>query len=665
MRYIKQEGLRDCGICCLYNIIRYYGGNIDIEKLRKMTNTNENGTSIYNIVTTASLLGFKSKAYKCTINDLFTQTYPLILYVKLNEFNHFVILEKIENDKIFIFDPIKGKITYTFLEFKTIWQGIIITFIKEKEIIKETTYYNHYLLSIIKTYKKQIIIITILSFLCTLLSILLSLIIKNTFDSKIDKYSSFLFLFLLLFKCVIDYIKSILSVSLNNNIDYKLSEKIYDKIFSLPLFYHHSRPVGDVVSKINDIYSLENFISLVTLSSILDIISILFILFTSLFINFRFFILILIISFIYFSIYYFDKNEQKKRINIVKDDNSISNSNFIENIIGIDTINNLNISNNVIKKQKELKKTLLKSYYKFMHLLSLQTLLFNLVESYGIYLIMFIGAFLIKKDKITIGDLSMFYSLILIYFSSLKNIITLDKSYVDSKIAFNKVNSLLNYEDVEDGKVKIKSINNICFENITYSYSGNNIISNLNLDIKKGENLFLAGKSGVGKSTLLKLLLKELNLKEGNILINGESINNINIDSIRNNICYVSQDEYIFTDSIKNNIIMYKNIKTKELNKVLKVTMLDKVLKRRNVNLDYLLEENGHNISAGERQRILLARALLRNTDFIILDETMNEIDIDSERKILERIIAEYNKTIILVSHRNSNIDLFDKRVVI
>ena len=84
-----------------------------------------------------------------------------------------------------------------------------------------------------------------------------------------------------------------------------------------------------------------------------------------------------------------------------------------------------------------------------------------------------------------------------------------------------------------------------------------------------------------------------------------------------------------------------------------------------NIFLHYLLEENGHNISAGERQRILLARALLRNTDFIILDETMNEIDIDSERKILERIIAEYNKTIILVSHRNSNIDLFDKRVVI
>ena len=177
------------------------------------------------------------------------------------------------------------------------------------------------------------------------------------------------------------------------------------------------------------------------------------------------------------------------------------------------------------------------------------------------------------------------------------------------------------------------------------------------------EFVVVYGKSGTGKSTLIKLLNKELELKEGNIYINDEDINELNTTSLRNKICYVSQNEYLFNDSIKNNIAMFKNTKNKEIEKVLKVTMLDKVLKQRNINLDFILEENGHNLSAGERQKILLARTLLRNTDFIILDETMNEIDIDSERKILERIVTEYNKTIIMISHRNSNIDLFKRRV--
>ena len=156
---------------------------------------------------------------------------------------------------------------------------------------------------------------------------------------------------------------------------------------------------------------------------------------------------------------------------------------------------------------------------------------------------------------------------------------------------------------------------------------------------------------------------KELELKEGNIYINDVDLNEIKINSIRNNICYVSQNEYIFNDSLKNNITMYKNIKSKDLDRVLRVTMLDKVIKKRNINVDFILEENGHNLSAGERQKIIIARALLRDTNFIIFDETMNEIDIESERKILERIITEYKKSVVLVSHRNTNIDLFNKRV--
>ena len=258
----------------------------------------------------------------------------------------------------------------------------------------------------------------------------------------------------------------------------------------------------------------------------------------------------------------------------------------------------------------------------------------------------------------------MIYSLFILYFNSLKNLIELYKYSIDSKISYKKLYSLLTLPTSDNNK-NIKDINSIKFINISYSYNDTKIFSKYNLSLKKGENVIICGESGNGKSTLFKLLNKELLYSAGDILIDNVSLNDISEKSIRNNICYVSQQEYLFTDTIKNNILMNQNVKTKELNKVIKVVMLDKILKKRNIDLNYVLEDNGHNLCGGERQRILIARALLRNTNFIIFDETMNEIDIKNERKILENIITEYKKTIILISHRESNEDLFKRKIII
>ena len=665
MRYIKQDGIRDCGICCLLNIIRYYGGNIDLEKLRKLTYTDENGTSIYNLVRVSNSIGFNSKAYKCNISNLYSQTLPLILYIKLNDFNHFVILTKIESDRIIIFDPIRGKVVYTFSEFELIWQHIIITFEKENEIIKEKNFFDNYLFDIFYNNKKKIIHIMFLSVFCTLLSILLSFIIKSVFDNKYKSNLFLIFFFLLIIKSFIDYIKNNLAISLNNNLDYSLSDKIYNKIFSLPLFYHHGRPVGDITSRINDICSIEKFVSMITLSSFLDLLSVLLIMIIILFINVKIFILLIFITFLYLLVYYFGKGEENNNLANLKEKMSLFNSKFVENVLGIDSINNLDVVDTIKEKQKETKKDYLKTHYKYLHFISLQNIKLDFIETYGTFLIIIIGSNLITKKEMTIGDLTLIYSILIIFFSSIKNLINLYKLYLESNLSFRRVQNLLNIEEINDGNKNIKNIDSIIFNNVSYSYNNKRILSNFNLEINKGDNVLINGESGKGKSTLLKILTKELELKEGKVLINNIDLNETKISSIRKNICYVSQNEYIFNDTLKNNITMYKNVKNKDLNKVLKVSMLDKVIKKRNISLDFVLEENGHNLSAGERQKVLLARTLLRNTDYIIFDETMNEIDIESERKILERIMTEYKKSIILVSHRNSNTDLFNKRVVL
>ena len=130
---------------------------------------------------------------------------------------------------------------------------------------------------------------------------------------------------------------------------------------------------------------------------------------------------------------------------------------------------------------------------------------------------------------------------------------------------------------------------------------------------------------------------------------------------ITDNICFISQDEIIFTGTILDNIRLYKDVKNEELEKVIKVTGIDKFLKEKNLSLNFLLEENGHNVSDGERKRILLARALLQNKKVLILDETTNGIDILSEENIVRKVKEKYDVTLILISHRYDNLKLFNK----
>ena len=651
-KYVRQEGIQDCGICSLFNIVKYYGGNIDIEKLRNMTNTNENGTSIYNLVTASNKIGFDSKAYKCKFNDLESQTLPLIGYMKIQGYSHFVIITDINDDKVSIFDPIRGKITYRVDEFLKEWEKIIIIYDRKGEIVKETNSYVNYLVFTFKKYKNTIIILMVLSLICSILTIVISFFIKDIFDNDFTNTSLFIFLFLVLIKGVIDYYRNKISIDMNSKLEYEISNNVYKKILSLPLSYHHNRPVGDIIYRITDLYNIKDFINTLSISSIIDLLSLFISIFIILFISpILFFVLLIIFLLFIFTYLYFRRNNIIY-LNELKEVSSINNTDISEMLYGIDTIKNLNIEEKTLNKHNTIFLNYLTSFKKISNYLNTEGIVFHFIETSGIIICLFIGLGLLKKQYISVGELTLFYSLFISLFSSFKNLLSLDRSIVESKISFSRINNLLNTKsNYSLGKISIKKIDEIKFD------------KKLNLDVKRGEYVLINGMSGVGKSTIFKSLFEKQNI-ETDIYINNIDIKEISTNSVKNNICYVGQNEYLFTGTLKSNILMYKSVNNKELNKVLKTTLLDKTIKSKNITLDYLLEENGHNLSGGERKKIMLARSLIRKTDFIIFDETFDEIDIESERKILSNIKSNYNKTVIVISHRESNLDLYDKRVV-
>lgn len=663
-KYERQHGIKDCGVTCLYNIIKYYNGNISMSKLRRLTKTNENGTNVYNIVNASNSLGLKAEAYKCEFNDLSNVKLPIIAHIKLdNKFDHFVILEKINNEKIIVQDPIRGKVVYDDISFKKEWTGSIITFDKMNNLVKEKqngAFIN--LKSYIFLYKKILLFFLVLTILASLFSLLNSFYLSSLYNQK-NNYHIVLFLFLLfsVFKIITDYIRNSIVFDFDNNFDSKLTNNIYKKILSLPLKYHHSRPVGDIMSKVNDLSSIKEFINFVSFSLITDFLFVIIIFIIIIFINKLLFLLLIIFALTYMFVYLLFRDKIYSMSLILKEKNSEVNSYLIESILGIDTIKNFNIEKERKLRFKSKYNNLLKSNVKYNKFILSIELFQNFIMTISNVFILFVGIKLVNKGLLLFSNLIIINSLLIYFFISLKNIIYFDRILIDSKNSYNRLEDLLDEEEDNNNKSNFNFNNNIEFKNVAYSYDSYNIFENLSFNINKGDFVFVKGDSGVGKSTLFKILTKQINDYKGKVIVDNTNIKNLSVNDIRNNICFVSQNEIIFTDTILNNITLFKEATKKELEKVIRITGIDKFLKEKNISLNFLLEENGHNISGGERQRILLARALLQNKKVLILDETTNGIDILSEENIVRKVKEEYDVTLILISHRYDNLKLFNK----
>ena len=668
-KYIGQQETKDCAVACLYNIISSHNGNISINKLNFMLKTDKDGTSVYNVVEVANKLGLEAEAYRCELNDLCSLEYPIMAHIKIDgKYNHFVIIDELVDDEMTVFDPIRGYIKYEPEDFCKEWTNVIITFKKTDKLIKEDDSLFTNLFTYIKNNKKLLFVVLCISLIFSLFSIIHSLYLSYLYKNpNVSFIICVIFIFLCILKLILNFYRSTKILDYLRTFDNNIMYRVYNKLLSLPLIYHHNRPVGDVISRINDISNIREFISSISFTFIIDVIYILMISFILFIINKLVFILLLIMSIIYILVYLiYRKNIQSKSLEL-KQVSSDTNTYLVESLIGIDTIKNLNIEDKIYDTFKDKYKKFVNNNFLLNKFVVNFEIIENFISDVSCIILIFVGIILYKKDIIPLSYVISFNSLVIYFFISLKNFISLDQILINCKNSYKRLVELnkisTNYTSFD---IKIDDVKTIKFQKLTYSYNNvNEIIKKLTFTIKKGDSVFINGKSGVGKSTIFKILTKVLDVDRNMVKINNIDINDIDRSEIIKNICYVSQNEYIFTDTILNNIKLYEEATDEEINKVIKVTKIDQILKDRNINLDYLLEENGHNLSGGERQRIILARSLLKNKKVLVLDETLNELDIDSEKEILKNIKNEYKNTLILISHRNYNSNMFNKIIEI
>ena len=277
---------------------------------------------------------------------------------------------------------------------------------------------------------------------------------------------------------------------------------------------------------------------------------------------------------------------------------------------------------------------------------------------------MFLGCIFINKNIFTLGSFVLFQAIVIYFINPIKTILDLSESIDYLKNIYKRINDLLLIKDSRDRETNEIIDGNISIRNL--SYSPNNIdfiFKNVSFDIVNRSKFLLYGSSGNGKSTIMKILLKYLKEYKGEIYIGDLNIKDINSNVISNSFTYVSQNNYIINDTLKNNIIYHRNISNEEYEKMINICNLN-ILRSRSILRDnYVIEDNGFNISGGEKQKILLARSLLKNSNYIILDEALSEVSFDEEKEILDKIFEFYSdKTIIYVSHKKEIIDLFKKK---
>ena len=303
------------------------------------------------------------------------------------------------------------------------------------------------------------------------------------------------------------------------------------------------------------------------------------------------------------------------------------------------------------------------SDFKYENMLCLQNFLKSLINECGLIMIYGIGAIIVVKGELSFSSLLSFGALLNYFFEPIQNLVSLESDFRKLDLVLGRLNEL-NEEITSSGITDEFCKGDIIISNLNYTYNDKkDILKGLSLNIKGGEKVIILGKSGSGKSTLVKILMKYYLVKRGTIFINNIDINDY-IDT--NGMLYISQSENLFTDSLYNNLTLYKPVSINKILEVSKICEIENIIKSNTLGYNMLIEENSSNISGGEKQRIVLARSLLNNFNILIIDEGLNQVDIDLERKILKNLFNKYkNKTILVISHRTENLDLYDRKLVI
>jgi ABC-type bacteriocin/lantibiotic exporter with double-glycine peptidase domain len=658
---MRQTSISDCGATCLYMILKYYGGFETLDNLKKLTHTTKEGTSMWHLKEAAKKLGFEANAYKGNLEEIKKQKLPpFIAHVLVDEmYYHYVLVYKIRGKKLWIADPSTGYIKVMKEEsFLKIFQNTILVLYLQKPLLfnqKDSKMFRKWFSSFFSKYKTEVIKIAILSLFITLFEILTlsSFYVFSKIANKSNIHLLYLFSICLIFSILI---KNILELKRKNKIiSYEkdtmidLKKTFWMNIFNLPYCDLEKKSSGEAFAKLEEVDKQSLFLLQSIIFCFFDLLTFLFI---TLFLIFKKIIFLLFIGYclLEFIFQMILSKKEKEVLLTLKKIESYTKQKEMEIMESLLSIKEVNLSNPIQKllneerkrKEEEKRKTQKTIFkYQFIHGLLIQ---FYFCVYY------FISFLFIIKGQMNIEDLfivAYLFPHVETFFQNLLNLF----------IQKEEVRWILEgMEQPNKENKNLSKLEKIEFKQSSFLSYGN--LKNISFTLKKNRPVLLLGKSGIGKTTLALAI-------KGCYFMDGKYVNGVleKEKTYQERVIYVSSQNYMYTASLKENILMGRNILEEKFKAILKMTHVDKIIKR---NPKLYLFENGQNLSSGEKQKIALARSLLSDFDVLILDEALNKIDEEEEKQIMKSLLMYFqNKLILVISHRKNVTQLFSKVVIL
>ncbi len=692
----------DCGPSCVKMISSYYGKEYSLDTLRKYCSIEHDGVSLLGISDAFETIGFKTVGGKLTINQLINDALlPCVLYWNQN---HFVILYKVRKKNIiyrsnqfYIADPGSGLKKYNEKEFLEHWistrsnneeKGIVLLAEPTQEFYKkEGEKINKgnikFLFSYLKRYKKyfgQLILGIILG---SLLQLIFPFLTQSIVDIGIKNQNiNFIYLVLIAQMVLIvsqmssDFIRRWILLHISTRINISLVSDFFIKLMKLPMHFFDTKLVGDILQRIKDHDRVENFLTSQALNVVFSIVT--FLTFGSvLFIySLKIFLIFLIGSVIY-TIWILLFLKKRKELDYKYfEQNALNQSKTYQLISGMQEIKLQNYEKQKRWEWEDIQADLFKINIASLKLEQIQSAGNVFINETKNILITIVAATSVINGSLTLGMMLAIQYIIGQLKSPIDQIVNFIHDYQDTQISLERINEIHQKEDENSNKMdlfhnKLNNDKNIYIQNLTFQYNGprsQKVLNNINLIIPQGKVTAIVGASGSGKTTLIKLLLQYYRATQGNINIGNKNINDFNTTFWRNQCGAVMQDGFIFSETIAQNIAVTTNdnIDKDRLKFASKVANIDDYINSLPLNYNTIIGQEGQGLSQGQKQRILIARAVYKNPQYIFLDEATNALDANNEKKITKKLEQFFKgKTVIIVAHRLSTVKNADQIVVL
>ena len=693
MKYycIKQHDITDCGAACLATICKQNGYKIGITRIREVAGTDKQGTNAYGVIKAAEQMGFSAKGVKGNKEAFFSEfPLPCIAHVIVDgNLLHYVVIHKITKKQVIIADPGVGIVKLKPEEFfgevhedgktpKYQWSGVLILLVKNETFKKvdETKGLFSRFFYLLLPQKKLLFHIFVASLVYTILGILGAFYFKELIDNVLpDGLRKTLItlsigvILLNVFKVILNAFRSHLLLYLSQKLDIALLLGYYRHVIELPMNFFGTRKVGEIISRFNDAGKVRDAISGATLVIMIDTLMAVagaIILYLQ---NAKLFGITMIIVALYGIIVacfhkWYEKLNRKQM-----EDNAQLTSYMVESLNGIQTVKAYNAERKANRETEIKFVKLLRSIFDLTWVGNMQSSLKNFVELVGGIVILWAGGVSVINGEMTIGALITFNSLLAYFLDPVKNLINLQPQMQTAVVAADRLGEILDLEaektEAEYRKLAPSSLSgDIEIKNLNFRYGTREmVLENINLKIEKGQKIAFVGESGSGKTTLSKLMLHLYAPETGDILINGNNIEDIQLECLRERIAYIPQETFLFSGSIFENLTLgMDNATMDDIIEASKMAQAHDFINELPFRYETRLEENGTNLSGGQRQRLAIARAMLKKPDILILDEATSNLDAITERA-LDRTIHEFAKdmTTIFIAHRLSTIKNCDR----